>query len=64
MIDALLAHSFIDRIHDIPWHVVPVCFVAFVALVLTFIGLNKLLSRFFGAPIEIYEEEEKDYDGV
>lgn len=64
MIDALLTHNFVDRLHDIPWHVVPVSFAAIAAVVLAFIGLYKLLNRFFGETIEIYEEEEKDNDGV
>lgn len=62
MTHALLAHRFIDRVGDIPWRVVPIAFAAIAAVVLAFIGLYKLLNRFFGEPIEIYEEEERDYE--
>lgn len=62
MIDALLDYNFVDRLCDIPWHVVPISFAVFVVLVLLFIGLNKLLNRFFGVPIETYEEEGRDYE--
>lgn len=44
MIDALLTHNFVDRLHDIPWHVVPVSFAAIAAVVLAFIGIYKLLN--------------------
>lgn len=62
MTSALLAHRFIDRVRDIPWHIVPVVLAALAACVLVFIALYKLLTRFCGEPIEIYEEEEKDYE--
>ena len=62
MTSALLANSFINRVRDIPWHIVPVVLVALAACILVFVGLYKLLTRFCGELIEIYEEEENDYE--
>lgn len=62
MINALLALSFVDRLKNVPWEVVPYAFLGLAAIVLLFWLLNKILTPFFGSGYIDYCEEENDYE--